>query len=284
VPTTEGFSTVTNQRSFWPTFFENDLVEGQLYTPHTGTPVNGECRQPMVVLSNQYGSTVNWASPAGATPTSVIQELLTFEACAVLQYFNMLEDLPTELMRRTQFPSYEHTKLETILHFDYTKEVLSRWKTHLLELLAFVSNPPEAWRPSMTPREGSSTQSRPLQSDSTHDITYLLDRAETLVAICDDSKATLMSNASVQEAKRSSYEASLVTGLTKATNRLTFIFLPISFITSVFGMNFSQFGQGPLSIWIWVAITCPILIFSIIIVEKGSWIKTRFRQKRQKPR
>ena len=79
-------------------------------------------------------------------------------------------------------------------------------------------------------------------------------------------------------------EASLVTRLTKATNRVTFIFLPISFVTSVFGMNFKQLGQGTLPIWIWAVITVPLLIASIVTVERGHWIKTRWRDYRQRRR
>ncbi|PYI14645.1 hypothetical protein BO99DRAFT_406498 [Aspergillus violaceofuscus CBS 115571] len=54
-----------------------------------------------------------------------------------------------------------------------------------------------------------------------------------------------MGNFSIAESKRTAEESRLVGELTKLTNRLTFIFLPISFVTSVFGMNFKQFGQGP---------------------------------------
>ncbi|KAF7504431.1 hypothetical protein GJ744_002235 [Endocarpon pusillum] len=277
---TDGFSAVANQLSFCPTFFENDLVKGQLYPLCPGTSGEEMCRQPMVLLSSQYGSTIDWTQPVGATAISIIQELLTFEACAVLQYLNMLEVISADFMKRTQFPSYEHTKLETILHFDYMKEVLSRWKSHLLELSAFVKDSPEVWRRSKT--EQSSPTQRQRHLEISNDLAYLKERADSLITTCDDGEATLMSNASVQEAKRSAREASLVTELAKATNRLTFIFLPISFITSVFGMNFSQFGQGPLSIWIWVVIACPMLIFSVIIVEKGSWIKRQVQRVRPK--
>ena len=87
-----------------------------------------------------------------------------------------------------------------------------------------------------------------------------------------------MSNASIDEAKHSNEQAVLVTGLTKATNRLTFIFLPISFLTSVFGMNFRQLGQGPLSIWLWVAIALPLLAVCIVLVERGSQLKAILRR------
>ena len=88
----------------------------------------------------------------------------------------------------------------------------------------------------------------------------------------------VLSSFSIVESKRAAQEAKLVTALTKATNRVTFIFLPISFVTSVFGMNFKQFGQGPLSIWLWVEVGLPLLIICVVIVEYGSRIRSATRK------
>ena len=66
-----------------------------------------------------------------------------------------------------------------------------------------------------------------------------------------------------------------MTELTKATNRLTFIFLLISFPTSVLGMNFRQLGQGTLSIWLWVA---PLLAGRVVLVESESQLNTLLRR------
>jgi Mg2+ and Co2+ transporter CorA len=192
----------------------------------------------------------------------------------------MLEHLFSDIGGRFQFPSYEHTKLETMLHYDYIKAALTRLEQNLAEVQAFLVDPPTSWKPKTS--TGGSTPQSEAWSTLSDDFDYLISRTKTLLRMCEDSKATLMSNASIQEAKRSVREAQLVTQLTKATNRITFIFLPISFVTSVFGMNFRQFGQGPLSIWLWAVITIPLLVVSVIIVEQGQWMEDKIKRIRKK--
>ncbi|KAL9624925.1 MAG: hypothetical protein Q9160_000972 [Pyrenula sp. 1 TL-2023] len=274
VPTTGKFKGSLDQMSFCPVFFENQLTENQCPLKTSSSDVTAAFQQPLALLNSNYGATIEWSKLQSYSPISVLQELFTFEAASYSQYINMLEQTLSDATDRDQFPSYEHSKLETILHFDYAKIVLTRCEVHFEEMLLFLKNPPEAWqgqRRSTDPiDEGKITSAIQI------DFEYLLSRVKRLVSACEARKNTLLGNASMQDAKRSAEEAKLVTRLTKATNRLTFIFLPISFVTSVFGMNFSQFGQGPLSIWLWAVITIPLLMVCVVIVEKGDWVKGIF--------
>lgn len=192
-----------------------------------------------------------------------------FDAASVLQYVNMLESMLSEIGSHMKFPSYEHTKLETSLQYDYIKASLTRTEEECTRAVCFLQDPPIQWRRQSPNCEHAQVM---LPTPIVNDFQYLISRIKTLLAICGEGKATLMSNYSIQDAKRSAREGKLVTQLTKATNRVTFIFLPISFVTSVFGMNFKQFGQGELSIWIWAVITVPLLLISIVIVEAGAWM------------
>ena len=90
--------------------------------------------------------------------------------------------------------------------------------------------------------------------------------------MCDSAKATIMNLSTVFDSKQTAKESSLVTKLTKATNRITFIFLPISFVTSVFGMNLSQCDQGPVSITTWLAVALPLLGVCVLLTEGGTWV------------
>lgn len=275
VPHTPGFLTVSSQVEFCPVFFENQLTETP-DEPGDFPPTVKLAKQPFALLSSNYGATLDWDMYTDQSPLFVVQELLAFEAASALQYINMIEQVLSDHMRGSKFPSYEHTKLETVLHFDYAKAILARLETHFADVLAFLDNLPCTWK-----------LKSPLSSPDVPrgislikgDFRYLISRVTRLLSICDAGKATLISNASVQEAKRSAEESKLVTELTKATNRVTFIFLPISYVTAVFGMNFKQFGQGGLSIWLWAVVSLPLFIFSVIIVERGSWIKKIWRKR-----
>jgi len=261
---------VASQLAFCPIYFEKQLRQ------HEQTPDRPFTKQPLALLSCSYGTTIDWEGCINPSPLYVIQEILAFEAVSALQHINMVELALSDHLGRTKFPSYEHTKLETILHFDYAKAILTRLQSRYAEILSFVTKPPVKWQSEASKVE-SADQSE-LLSLLQGDFSYLMSRLEKLISICDAGKATLMSNASIQESKRSAEENKLVHKLAKATNRITFIFLPISYVSAVFGMNFSQLGQGNLSIWVWAVITLPLLIISIIVVERGEWIMGRLRR------
>jgi len=278
VPSTDGFSTVTSQLAFCPIYFENQLRESQ----YQEMADKNSPKQPLALLSSNYGATIDWTSCTDPSPLYVLQEVLAFKAASALQHINMVELALSDHLSRAKFPSYEHTKLETILHFDYAKAILTRLQSHYAEVLSFVTKPPAKWQAKPSSAQSTEQPKQPkFLSLLQGDFHYLISRLERLVSICDVGKATLTSNASIQGSKRSAEEAKLVSKLAKATNRITFIFLPISYVSAVFGMNFSQFGQGDLSIWVWVVITLPLLIFSVIVVERGEWIMGHFRRIKQ---
>lgn len=274
VPLTEDFAPVASDLAFCPVFFDNEFTQTSRPDMAPNENTRPLSRQPLALLNTRYGATINWSTCSTDSPLDVLQELFTFNAAAALQYVNMIDHVLEEVGGRNDFPSYEHTKLETTVQYDYIKTSLSRFEQHCSEILAFLTAPPAKWN------VGSSQPS--VNSALMNDFNYLISRARSLLKVCEDGKATLVSNDSVQAAKRSAREAELVTQLTKTTNRLTFIFLPISFVTSVFGMNFKQFGQGPLSIWIWAVITVPLLVACVLIVERGEWMISKWRQCRRR--
>ncbi|KAH8907948.1 hypothetical protein BR93DRAFT_977797 [Coniochaeta sp. PMI_546] len=272
VPPTEDFASVASDLVFCPVFFDNQSTGASHPVTLPDRGIHPHSMQPLVLLNTRYGFTIDWSTCSTDSPLAVLKELFMFNAAAALQYVNMLDHVLLEIGGRSDFPSYEHTKLETTVQYDYIKASLSRFEQHCSDVLAFLRDPPVKWK------LGESHSS--VDSAAISDFDYLTSRARSLLKVCEDGKATLMSNDSVQAAKRSAREAKLVTQLTKTTNRLTFIFLPISYITSVFGMNFEQFGQGSMSIWVWAVTTIPLLIICVLIVERGEWMKSKWRQYR----
>jgi hypothetical protein len=91
------------------------------------------------------------------------------------------------------------------------------------------------------------------------DYESLLQRADTLVERCRLKVDHLTSRAMLAESNKAIEQAREVTRLT----RLAFIFIPLSFITSWFGMNVDPIVDGAPQIWIWVAASVPVLIISI---------------------
>jgi len=76
----------------------------------------------------------------------------------------------------------------------------------------------------------------------------------------------------VEASSRAIAQAGSVNRLTK----LAFVFIPLSFVTSIFGMNFKELGTGRLSIWIFGA-TASVVLLVTLIVFVVSRISTRNR-------
>lgn len=46
---------------------------------------------------------------------------------------------------------------------------------------------------------------------------------------------------------------------------LATIFIPLSFVCSIWGMNFLEMGSGLLHFWMWFATAGPIIVFSLAV-------------------
>ena len=272
-PVTDRFKGADDRFEFCPVFFEKDLCETPRPARSSTDTHNPRLRQALAALPGNYGHTLDWTK-AALDPMAAIQELFTFHAASELQYINMLEQFVTDEIHRAESQRTE-LMMKPIRHFDYARGVLIRHSTHVQDILGSLDICLKGWTQQ---RDQTHSSNEELRSTLRTDLDYLSTRIQNTITLCEAGRSMIISNTSIEEAKRSSEKADLVTSLTKATNRLTFIFLPISFLTSVFGMNFRQLGQGTLSIWLWVAIALPLLAGCIILVESGSQLKTYWRR------
>ncbi|KAM7194065.1 hypothetical protein V8F20_008161 [Naviculisporaceae sp. PSN 640] len=280
IPSTKDFALVASELKFCPVFFENEFVPTKKSSTAHGEEsqsTTSYSKQPLSLLSRHYGVTLDWSTPSiTASPLYVLSELFTFQAASILQLLNTVERVLTEMLERCDFPSYEHTKLEMTVQYDYIRASLSRLEQHCSDIISFLQSPPTKWNSPTVPGA-----TRPDTTLLITDFNYLLTRNRNLLKACESGKSTLITNDAIQKAKRSAKEAELVTQLTKTTTRLGYIFLPISFVTSAFGMNFAEFGQGPLPIWIWAVIVIPMLVLCVVFVECADWIWDKWRRLRK---
>ena len=90
----------------------------------------------------------------------------------------------------------------------------------------------------------------------------LLRQAETLCQLHSDSIEDIRTSAALAESRKATRQTE---GLARLTF-LAFLFLPLSFTTSFFGMNFQELGaQNNLSIWAWVVVSVPLFIFALAL-------------------
>ncbi|KAL1623880.1 hypothetical protein SLS54_004347 [Diplodia seriata] len=90
------------------------------------------------------------------------------------------------------------------------------------------------------------------------DYEHLLCVAETLSHNCKDNIGMMMNEAMYDESQKAIQQAESLGKLTF----LAFFFVPLSFTTSFFGMNFPELTERSLRIWLWFIVSVLLLIGS----------------------
>lgn len=72
----------------------------------------------------------------------------------------------------------------------------------------------------------------------------------------------VMQSLQVRESTEQIKEAKNVTNLT----RLAFVFVPLAFIASIFGINVEELGQGSTSIWVFFAVIAPVALVLVSLL------------------
>lgn len=101
------------------------------------------------------------------------------------------------------------------------------------------------------------------------DFEHLLKRTHSLLTKIERSISLTMSLANIEEARRGIEQNTILFRFTVVAS----FYIPLSFATSFFGMNFNEFGTGTLSIWLFFALSVPVFIISVIcLFIRGSWV------------
>ena len=269
LPSTSEFANVAHQMEFCPVLMQK--AEGDNRPYPLSEPTSCSAQQPLAALAECYGKSLDWQK-AAVDPLYALKELFDFQATAAQQYMNLLEKLIIEKNEPAGVPGGGQTKLEEILNLNYAQITITRYAAHYKEIMNFLDN---ERNPLGAIAETTHAQPRREVIDVLHrDFEYLWERTQAMIERCKEGESAIMINKSLAEAKQSSDESKLVVQLTKATNRLTFVFLLISFLTSFFGMNFRELGSGTLSLQVWLCSDLPLLFISVLVVEDGNRIKS----------
>jgi hypothetical protein len=126
-----------------------------------------------------------------------------------------------------------------------------RWSESTSPRLSPSIDAPDLEGASQAPSTGSGTFS---VSGLKEDLREHYARCNKLVDRCSMGIQTMMNKAMVLESHKAIEQAEDLKKLTL----LASFFIPLSFVSSVFGMNFEIMGQGSLAIWWFFAIAIPI--------------------------
>jgi Mg2+ and Co2+ transporter CorA len=98
--------------------------------------------------------------------------------------------------------------------------------------------------------------------DLKNDLDHLLARIDILSNRCNTISATLLSTMSILKSQKSIEQSEQVNKLT----RLAFVYIPLSYISSVFGMNVKEI-QSSSPIWVFFVAAISFTLLSVCLVS-----------------
>lgn len=231
---------------------------------HSGSASN--TYQSASSLYKHYGRTLN-QEVLKVDAFYACTELFSFSAFSESQFLNMVEQIIT---RSRDTPHTSSFSLPQSRSMQSTLDTLQFAKSvaddHIQKLRRTISCIKSRGGPTW-PR-ASDTKHKEITnaaaSQLLEDYEDLLQRAQRLSQICADQTLLLMNNAMLAQSGQNILQAERVARLTL----LAFLFIPVSFTCSIFGMNVVELvnDQGPrLSIWVWVVASLPMFVACFLI-------------------
>jgi hypothetical protein len=192
-----------------------------------------------------------------------VEPLFKFKACAEAQFLNLVESevisvLAKKLAAMEDSPNSVEA-LNNLADFVFHKELLESHAQGLKENIQSIENR-GAWPKCDNPNPKVNSSIEALLKD----YKWLHERTMELSAACDRGMKDIHNKSMLAESISSNKQAQAAETLTTLTTILSVFYIPLSFTASIFGMNFEVFGQGKLPLWLWAAVSLPILVLSCI--------------------
>jgi hypothetical protein len=227
--------------------------------PHLDNPqaTDGSLVQTASHLPSELHVMLDDHKIAGQDPLYALAPILLFAAASENQLLATLQRW-YDIIASTKWDrkySTEHLE-QLIMH----KHLLDDHASRHEEVLRFIGSPRLArWASNLTQDQSDLAQE---SKDAVKaDFEFLLSRFRQLSLHYQEAIAILVSSTSLAESQK---QITLATQVTKLTILAT-IFLPLSYCTSIFGMNFVELEQ--LNIWTWIAVTVSVGVATFAIYQ-----------------
>lgn len=229
-------------------------------------------QQSADALANNYGTILDQRLMK-IDAMYAISELVAFCHGSEMQFLNAVESCVDDAMQESE--GKEEISLGSLT---YLKRLLDEHISYLQKTVLFIEGPKIASWPAAK-EEADVVLVKKIVEALLSDYADALDRAKTIAARAIEGTGMLTNASMLKESKKGILQAESTTRL----SLLAVFFLPINLVTSFFGMNFKQFGQGPLHIWIsFACMGFMLLIASILLVgskvvgnQSGGGIETK---------
>jgi Mg2+ and Co2+ transporter CorA len=203
------------------------------------------------LLPAGYGSSLH-TEVRNSDAMYALTEVFTFVANSENQFLNFMESHVDDEIEATD----QRMEL-TVANLEHTKSLLDDHANRLDNILFLVTNRGSSRWPRTETHIGVAEEAI---STLSIDFKSLLKRSGLLAKRCVDGIEAIGSNAQLEEARKAIQEAEQTRRLTL----LAFFYLPLTFTTSIFGMNIRELGQGDKSIWISFVTGFVVLVLSSV--------------------
>jgi hypothetical protein len=196
-----------------------------------------------------------------ADPFYALTELFEFAVASELDLLNVIKAKVDGLMLTSDIRDDSPATTLSPSYLLYSHQILEHSVLRVREILEFI----KCRRNLKWPHSQNQNQEEKAENTAgslQRDLEYLLGRAEMLRAQCERKMNIMMNTANIAEAKRGVEQARSVFKFTV----LASFYVPLSFTTSLFGMNFVQFGTGTLNIWVWAVVSVPVFGLSFLVL------------------
>ena len=225
--------------------------------------------QNLRLLPLQYGSSIEQPNLASTDAFYALSELFGLSLASESQFLNMMRTQidkivdSTSVQMQESLNSLRRMKALTDDHVQYLRRTLQTIRN--LAVLDWPKLQAGALdtEPVSLLSEGSRNvnSSRRSAEQAISDCEHLLRLAEHLSRQCVEGVNIIMNSSMLEESRKSIRVNEYLARLSV----LAFLFLPLTFTTGVFGMNFREFGQGNLSVWVFCTLLIPVMSFGVIL-------------------
>jgi len=188
----------------------------------------------------------------------LLSDVFRLVTSAECQFLNRLYALVRDQQRHLEHQRELELALDNLV---YIKTLLDEHKQRLEQTIAFFTSRGVS-SPAVRPANGASQTSSQEGLASTYlDFKELLHRTESLGKFCVENMNLIMNSAMLMESQKTVERADDQRRLTVAA----YLFLPLSLVSSLFGMNVKELGTGTQHIWLPGVILLPIGLMSLIL-------------------
>lgn len=213
--------------------------------------------QTATLLSMDYGRLLDCTTMA-SDPFYALHDLYRFAMSADIQLLNLIE---LYVRMDTSHESLKNDNL-SISNLVYYRELLEDYLSRLQENTEVVRRRGGSLWPRVSENDRASYAKADAAADALlRDCEHLQRRAHSIRESCERGMNVIMNKMMLAESERAISQARRVGRLTF----IAFLYIPLSFTTSIFGMNIEQLGTGSINIWVWIATSVPVLLFTMVV-------------------